>query len=184
MVEKDRIVRLRNRNNGSVGYTIPDLQIHRRFSVNEVKEVTVDEIRKLAYTVGGEKILRDYLVIEDAEVVAEILGDVEPEYHYTQENVKDLLLNGTLEELQDCLDFAPAGTINMVQEEAVKTEINDIKKREAILEATGFNVNAAILVNKMDAEVEEETEAKPARRAAAPKATPGRRTESRYKIVK
>ena len=44
MISKDTILKVTNRNNGSTGYTVADLGIHRHFSPNETKEL-MDTIR-------------------------------------------------------------------------------------------------------------------------------------------
>ena len=90
MLNDKEIIKVRNRDNGTVGYTIPDLgNLHRNFQSGEVKKVTMEELRKLSYIPGGEAILRDYLVIEDNnEAIAELLGEVELEYTYTEEDVE------------------------------------------------------------------------------------------------
>ena len=47
---KNREIKLTNRDNGTVGYTIPDLNLHRTFSGGETKTITFEEleiIRKL-----------------------------------------------------------------------------------------------------------------------------------------
>ena len=185
--EKD-LVKVQNRDNGSVGYTIPDLNnLHRRYQPNETKSVTMDELRKLSYVPGGMEILRNYLVILDDEAREEILSDVEPEYYLTRDGVKKLLLEGTLDQLLDCLDFAPSGVIDLVKDVAVEIELNDVKKRNAILDKTGFNVTSAIEINH---ETSEEVEkAKPVRRVGqteekAEVAPTGRRTAApAYKVV-
>ena len=191
MLDKNTLIKVTNRDNGSVGYSIPDLgNLKRRFEAGETKEVTMEELRKLSYTIGGSVILKEYLLIHNKEAVEELLGTVEPEYYYEEEDVKNLLEKGSLDELKDCLDFAPEGTIELVKKVAVETELNDIRKRAAIQEATGFNINSAIEINKETSE--EKPEETKVRRASAPatEATPvptGRRTAaptaSKYKIV-
>ena len=191
MLDKNTLIKVTNRDNGSVGYTIPDLgNLQRRFEAGETKEVTMEELRKLSYTIDGSVILKEYLLIHNKEAVEELLGTVEPEYYYEEEDVKNLLEKGTLDELKDCLDFAPEGTIELVKKVAVETELNDIRKRAAIQEATGFNINSAIEINKETSE--EKPEETKVRRASAPttEAAPaptGRRTAaptaSKYKIV-
>ena len=150
----------------------------------------MQELRKLSYTIGGNVILKEYLLIHNKEAVEELLGTVEPEYYYGEEDVKNLLEKGSLDELKDCLDFAPEGTVELVKKVAVETELNDIRKRNAIQEATGFNINSAIEVNKETSE--ERPEETKVRRASAPKkedaqVSIGRRvsapTTSKYKIV-
>ena len=174
------LVKVQNRDNGSVGYTIPDLNnLHRTYQPNETKNITMDELRKLSYVPGGMEILRNYLVILDDEAREEILSDVEPEYYLTKDGVKKLLLEGTLDALLDCLDFAPSGVVDLVKDVAVEIELNDVKKRDAILNKTGFNVTNAININK---ETTDEVEkVKPVRRVGqseenAATAPTGRRT--------
>ena len=192
MIDEKKIVRVTNRDNGHVGYRIPDMNnLVRDFSANETKNITVEELKKLAYISGGPTLIRDYLVIEDPEVVEEILGDVEPEYYYNEEDVKKLLLNGSLDELKDCIEFAPKGTVDLVKQLAVELPVNDITKRKAILDMTGFNVDAAIMINEETKDEVEDTQR--VRRVNEPvkeevKST-GRRTaaptvsESKYKIL-
>lgn len=155
MLDKNEIIKVKNRDNGAVGYRVPDLgNLHRSFQPHEEKEVTMEELRKLSYLPGGDVILRDYLIIENQEAVNELLGEVEPEYNYTEEDIKYLLEKGTLDQLMDTLDFAPSGVIDLVKDIAVKVELNDINKRDAIFEKTGFNVTSAIDFNKETAESE------------------------------
>ena len=192
MIDEKKIVRVTNRDNGHVGYRIPDMNnLVRDFSANETKNITVEELKKLAYISGGPTLIRDYLIIDDAEVVKEILGEVEPEYYYTEDDVKNLLLTGSLDALKDCLEFAPKGTIDLVKKLAIEMPLNDIAKRKAILEMTGFNVDAAIMVNEETKEESDDTQK--VRRISEPvkeevKST-GRRTavpavsESKYKIL-
>lgn len=192
MIDEKKIVRVTNRDNGHVGYKIPDMNnLVRDFSANETKNITVEELKKLAYISGGPTLIRDYLIIDDAEVVKEVLGKVEPEYYYTEDDVKNLLLTGSLDALKDCLEFAPKGTIDLVKKLAIEMPLNDIAKRKAILEMTGFNVDAAIMVNEETKEESDNTQK--VRRISEPvkkevKST-GRRTaaptvsESKYKIL-
>lgn len=192
MINEKKIVRVTNRDNGHVGYRIPDMNnLVRDFSANETKNITVEELKKLAYISGGPTLIRDYLIIDDAEIVKEVLGEVEPEYYYTEDDVKNLLLTGSLDALKDCLEFAPKGTIDLVKKLAIEMPLNDIAKRKAILEMTGFNVDAAIMVNEETKEENNDTQR--VRRISEPvkeevKST-GRRTvaptvsESKYKIL-
>ena len=192
MIDEKKIVRVTNRDNGHVGYRIPDMNnLVRDFSANETKSITVEELKKLAYISGGPTLIRDYLIIDDAEVVKEVLGEVEPEYYYTEEDVKNLLLHESVDALKDCLEFAPKGTVDLVKKLAIEMPLNDIAKRKAILEMTGFNVDAAIMVNEETKEESDNTQK--VRRISEPvkeevKST-GRRTaaptvsESKYKIL-
>jgi hypothetical protein len=155
MLDDKTIVKVTNRDNGHVGYIIPDLNnLRRDFAPGETKNVTFEEMKKLSYQPGGKKLINDFLLIEDEGAVAEILGNVEPEYYYTAEEVKELLLNGSLDALKDCIDYSPEGVKDLIKKYAVELEINDIKKREAIKSMMGFDVTSAIMVNQETAEPE------------------------------
>lgn len=191
MLDKDTIIKVTNRDSGSVGYSIPELGIHRKFAQGEVKELTMNELRKLSYLPGGQVILKDCLIVHNEEALRELNPDYEPEYFYTEEDIKKLLLTGTQAEFLDCLDFAPEGVIELLKQLAVKLEINDLAKRNAIMDKTGFNVTRAIEINHESKEVEESEVNTKQRRAATPKvntAEPeavGRRTAApKYGIKK
>lgn len=167
MIEKDTLIKVKNRDSGTVGYTIPELgNLHRSFSKGETKEITMDELRKLSYISGGKVLLQNYLIVQNQDALKELLSDdVEPEYYYGEEEIKKLLLTGSNDQLLDCLEFAPEGVIGLVKDLAVSLKINDISKRNIILEKTGFNVTNAIAINEETIEDEGE-ETKSSRRSA------------------
>lgn len=169
-MNKDTLVKVRNRDSGAVLYKIPELnRLRRVFQPKEIKEVPFDELKKLSYLPGGMALLRDSLVIQDDEAVAALLGEVEPEYNYTPEDIKKLLQEGTLDELLDCLDFAPEGVTDLIKVIAVELPLNDVAKREAILEKLHFNVTNAIEIKKETELPTEKIEA-PKRRTVIKKA--------------
>lgn len=191
MLDKNTIVKITNRDSGRVGYSIPELgNLHRVFATGETKEVTMDELRKLSWLPGGARMLEKYFILDNEEAIKELVSNVEPEYYYTEEDVKKLLLTGSLNELLDCLDFAPEGVINLVKKLAVNLKINDIQKRQAILDKTGFNVNTAVMINEETSD-ENEEETKQRRVVTTPSqnsVTSGRRvatttTTSKYKVT-
>lgn len=148
-MDKNTIIRICNRDNAAVFYDIPEMNgLHRVFQPNEIKEVTLEELIKLSYEPGGMNLLRNNFILDNKEAIDMILGHVEPEYTYTSADVKNLLLNGSLDELLDCLDFAPEGVIELVKTLSVELPLNDVAKREAILEKTNFNVTNAIQIKK------------------------------------
>lgn len=194
-IDDKTIVKVTNRDNGHVGYKIPDMNnLVRDFNANETKNITMEELRKLAFIPGGPTLIRDYLVIDNKDIVAQLLGRVEPEYYYTEEDIKKLLSpEYSLDALKDCLEFAPKGTIDLVKKIAVEMPLNDVSKRKAILEMTGFDVTAAIMVNEETKEDNEEV--KRVRRINEPEIltetkNSGRRTatpvfnDDKYKISK
>ena len=130
---------------GNVTYIIPEMQnLQRTFSAREEKIVPFEELRRLMYVPGGRTLLEQYLIIKDKDVIEELGLDVEPEYFYNEEEIKDLFVNGSLDQFLDCLDFAPEGVIDMIKSLAVSLPLNDVAKRQAILDKTGFDVTRAI----------------------------------------
>lgn len=197
MLQNNTKIKVTNRDNGRVGYTIPDLgNLHRVFEAFETKTIPFEELKKLSYRPGGMVILRDYLFIDNAEAVEDLLNlkqeEVAPEYFYTKEDVDNLLLNGSLDELLDCLDFAPVGVIDLVKNEAVNLKINAIDKRQAILEKTGFSVDKAIAINEESERVDAaaagtaQRRVQPASQNTEPQAeaAPARRTTPKYSVKK
>lgn len=171
------LVSVRNRNNGFTGYSIPDKGIWRNFAPGEVKKISLEELQQLQYQPGGDYTLENLLVIEDKEALEKLNMTVEPEYNYTEADIKNLLLNGSLDQLKDFLDFAPDGAIEIAKEIAVNEEIPDVRKRDAISEATGFNINNAINVNHAMAEDDEPKQEQPTKtRRVAPANTEGTKT--------
>lgn len=174
MVDDKTLVRITNRDNGRIGYAIEDMRIDRTFEPGETKKVTAEEIRKLSYLTAGRKALKNNFIIDNAELIEEILHEVEPEYYYTEEDIKKLLLSGSYDEFLDALDFAPDSVIDMIKDLAVKLEVNDVKKREAIKKKTGLDVTKAIEFEREVNKDEEEKDDAPKRRVvtAATKETP------------
>ena len=185
MVDKNKVIQVTNRDTGSVGYVIPEDGIHRRFTAGETKNLSFAEIEKLSWVPGGKEMLRDYLIIQDQEAAEEILGEVEPEYFYTKETIKTLLSNGTLEQLQDALEFGPKGVKELIKQEAVEMKLDSNVKRQEIQKATNFNVTRSIELTEGSDESEDAATSK--RRAnpiaASEENSTTSRTTSRYKVV-
>ena len=178
-------VNVKNRSAGSVVYHVPDLRVRRDFAPGEVKTVDSEELTLLSYTQGGKLILNEYLQILDEPVRKEVTGPVEPEYKYTDEDVKKLILTGSLDAFLDALDFAPTGVIDLIKQYAVSLPMADMNKMQAMKEKLGFDVRTAIENNKEDEPVQEKP--KRTRRVTtttdgeAPKKS-GRRTKAAPKV--
>lgn len=192
MLQNTDKVRVENRGRAIVAYKVPESKIIRRFVGNEVKEIEMGELRMAIQIPGTRRVIENNLIIHSKEAVEELLPNAEPEYFYTVADIDFLLTRGTLDQLKDALDFAPKGVIDLIKDQAVKTELNDVRKREAILEQTNFDVTKAIEINHLSntvAETETKTRraapvaednidtqaAAPVRRAAAP---------SKYTVIK
>ena len=189
MLDKNTLIKVTSRGKGTVGYSIPEMHVTRNFQMGETKEITMGELRQLSYIPGGQVILNECLIVENEEALKELNPNYEPEYFYTEQDVEKLLTLGSMDQFLDCLDFAPEGVISLIKDKAVALEINDLAKRKAILEKTGFNVTRAIEINH-ESEVVGEEEVKTRRTApmatAATPTTTERRTSapvSRYNVV-
>lgn len=170
------VVEVKNRNNGFTGYTIPDRGITRNFNIGETKKIDIEELQALSYVPGGEYLLRNYLIIGDSTALDYLNIPTEPEYFYTEKEIEILLLKGTLDQLEDCLNFAPQGVIDLVKDMSVKLAIPDTNKRKLIFEKTGYSVDNAIKTNEIlaaeDAEPAKEEKTTTGRKAAPIAAEP------------
>lgn len=173
-MDRDKKIKVVNKFNGIVGYAVPELGVNRTFYPKETKYISFDELEKLTYLPGGESILKENLEIMDEEALMELFNVApEPEYHYTEEDVKTLMTSGSLDQFLDCLDFAPEVIIDMIKNLAVELPLNDMAKRDAIREKTGFDVTRAIEIKntKYDAADENTSAEEPvatSKRRAAP----------------
>lgn len=150
MLNNDVKVKVTNRSRGTLGYSIPDLGLRRDFAAGETKEITAEEVRKLSYISGGLTLLKSYLVVHSPLLIKEIFSDeeIEPEYYYTAEKVKEMLTTASQDEFLDMLDFAPDGVKELIQKIAVEIRLDSATKRQAIQEKLGFNVDKAIEIKQ------------------------------------
>ena len=191
-MESTTKVKVRNRSNSVVVYSVEDLRVRREFMPGEVKNIPLEEIYALTQKPGGATIVANYLYIESPAAVEEMSMKVEPEYYLDDKGVIDLLKNGSVDALLDCLEFAPAGVLDLVQKYSLELPLTDTRKIKAIKDKTGFDV-ALALKHKEElaaeaAEANQQTESgmevterrvKPATQAAPT----GRRTSPQYKVV-
>ena len=149
-------INVKNRSAGSVVYSVPDLKVRRDFTAGEVKTVDSDELVQLSYTQGGAALINEYLQILDEPVRKTVSGEVEPEYNFTDEDIKKLILTGSLDSFLDALDFAPIGVTDLIKQYAVSLPMVDMNKMAAMKEKLGFDVRLAIENEKVDGEPKEE----------------------------
>lgn len=189
-MDEKTIVKVTNRDAGQVGYTLPDRNLHRTFAVGETKKIDLEELEQLSYVPGGEYILKNCLIVNDTDALSALNIEVEPEYFYTETEIRKILSTGTLDELEDCLNFAPEGVLELIKKIAVEEELPDTRKRKLISEKTGLNIDNAINVNHiMNTDNKEDTAGTETKtRKASPiqvkSTTPQRKTAaSKYKVV-
>ena len=151
-------------------YSIPEDGIRREFAPSETKIISKEELDKLTYQAGGRELMANFLQIQNAELREELGIHTEPEYDYSEEQIVDLILKGSLDAFLDCLDFAPIGIIDLIKEMAVLLPMTDMRKAEALKEKTGFDL--AVALRNKEAEEAEDKEGK------EPESAPVRRVQT------
>lgn len=152
-MEDKKMIKVTNRSDSYAGYNIPDAPAgyERDFAPGETKEIELEEIKKLYWTVGGRRLIENYFIIGD-EAIEELQLTPNYEYFYTKDDIKELLLNGSYEQLEDTIEFGPEGVLDLVKTVAVDLEIPDIRKRNLIKNKLGLDVTAAIDIIKSSEE--------------------------------
>ena len=182
-----KLVRVTNRCGGMAIYKIPEHGIRREFIAGESKMIPYEELVWLSYQPGGRNMMTNTFLIEEVKATEELNIHTEPEYFMTENDVINMLQNGSVDELLDALDFAPTGVIQIIKDQAVALPIYDMRKRQAILEKTGFDVTSAITNGTPDEDdvVEAPAATRRVRREETPETpvAPARRTESKYKVI-
>jgi len=145
MNNSDRKFSVTNRSGGRVHYEIPELGIKSRdYAPGETKTIGYNELEALSYMPGGLALIREYLLVQDQEVRQEIIGDVEPEYNMTAEDIKNLILKGSMDEWLDCLDFAPEGVIDLLRSLSIELPLTDTQKMAALKDKKNIDIALAI----------------------------------------
>ena len=174
----ERMFVVKNRSASRVGYYIPEDNIRRTFAPGEPKTLPESEIMKLSYQPGGKELMVSFLQVQEA--ILDKMGiNPQPEYYMSEQQIKDVMLNGSLDAFLDCLDFAPPGVQDLIRQYAVSLPLTDLYKRKALKEKTGFDVDKAIALAEADKAPETAAPAQP----AAPAVPQGRRTAGNYKPV-
>jgi len=177
MEDKNRKVSVKNRSGAVVIINIPNRHIRVELQPGQtITSLTFADVEEFSYQPGGDTLLREYLQLAEAEIKDLSLGEPQPEYFYSEEEVKKLLNEGSIDEFLDCLDFAPTGVIDLIKKFAVSLPLTDTRKLAAIQEKTGFNAAAAIQHDKESKTEEEASNAAPKRRVTpTTTSTPKRR---------
>lgn len=186
MINQNTIYNVKNRSSSVVVYRIPEDNIRREFAPGEVKKISFGELEKLTYQQGGREMLEQFLQIVDEVATSNLNVHREVEYDMSENQVRDLLLKGSLDAFLDALDFAPIGVIDLIKSMSISLPLTDLNKRKALKEKTGFDVDKALI--HLEEERAEENEnaapsAAPERRVKTEAPAPGRRTTSNYKVV-
>ena len=186
MINQETMYNVKNRSSSVVVYRIPESNLRREFAPGETKRIPFGELEKLTYQQGGREMLEQFLQIVDEVVTTDLNVHRDVEYNMSENQIRDLLVSGSLDAFLDALDFAPIGVIDLIKTMAVKLPLTDLNKRKALKEKTGFDVDKA-LVHIEEEKIEEGehiTPNAPERRVkTTTSATPTRRTTTNYKVV-
>ena len=179
--------KVKNRSAGVACYKIPDLGIRRSFAPGEVKQISAEELEKLTYRPGGMAILSNFLQIMDAEAIQKVGLNPQPEYHMSEQDIIELMKNGSIDAFLDCLDFAPPGVIDLIKKLSVSLPMTDFQKINALKAKTGFDCAAAlkhVMEEKEDEGQDTILKTSGERRVKQEEAVPeGRRTAPKYNVV-
>lgn len=162
MINEKAIYSVKNRSASTVIYSIPEMNnLRREFRPGEIKSVTGSELIQLSYRPGGRRIIENYLLINNEEVLDGLNMEVEPEYKLDEAGVVKLLKDGSEDQLIDCLNFAPEGVKDLVKAVALAMPLNDLNKCKIIKDMLGYDVLFVRSTNEQIAK-ESGTEAAPA----------------------
>lgn len=141
MINEKAIYSVKNRSASTVIYSIPEMNnLRREFRPGEIKSVTGSELIQLSYRPGGRRIIENYLLINNEEVLDGLNMEVEPEYKLDEAGVVKLLRDGSEDQLIDCLNFAPEGVKDLVKAVALAMPLNDLNKCKIIKDMLGYDV--------------------------------------------
>lgn len=143
-MDRNTVYSVMNRSGSTVVYSIPEMNLRRQYAAGETKRITGEELEKLTYQPGGATLIAEYLLIKDKQLLDELNIHTELEYDMTAADVKTLLQTGSLDAFLDALDFAPDGVIQLIKDLSVELPLNDVQKRAALKEKTGFDVDRAV----------------------------------------
>ena len=158
VVKDTDTITLRNFTSNTVVYRTPSTRVRRELPAGGSIKVTAGEIREMMYDKGCADILRNYVQICNKSLALEVgvsEDSYENEYNWTFTDIKNCLLNGSIEELADAMDFAPDGIKEAILTEAINLEIPDVRKRDIISKAMNRDVSGMI-INKR--KIEEDNE--------------------------
>lgn len=103
-----------------------------------------ESIKNIAYSPGGREILQNYLIIRDKDLIDELALELEPEDTFNEQDIKELLLNGTYEQLEDALRYGSEGTRQLIKDCAINIKLFDNNKVKLISNFLNINLNTIL----------------------------------------
>ena len=181
----EQICSVKNRSGSHVVYSVPEMGVRRSFAPGETKKISYEELEKLTYQRGGMELLTRFLQIQDEKTVKSFNMRVEPEYYMNEQQVANVLMNGSLDQFLDVLDFAPDGVIDLIKRMAISMPLMDMNKRDALKKKTGLDVDKALANIRAEKEDDKPNiDDTPKQRRVQPEAQAGRRAAApKYNVV-
>lgn len=178
----DMMIEVINTSSGSVGY-IPDMStVSRKWErQGTVKKVKLGELRDVIGTVGGYVLFSENLLLIRDEEVREELGLPElDEYTFTEKEIKDLLKNKSIDELEEVVQNCTDDMLDTITSTAIQEEVSDLNKLRIIEDYTGVNVVEAIKTHQEENPTAKTTKRSPKTASTTedkPKRTPRKKAE-------
>ena len=185
-IAKDTMFNVKNRSVSTVVYRIPEMNIRREWQPGESKRISFEEIEKLSYQPGGRTLMANFLQIKEEAATQAFNIERQPEYEMSEQQVVDLIREGSLDAFLDALDFAPVAVIDLIKKLSIDIPLMDMDKRKALKAKTGFDVDAALRhIEEEKEDNGQNTILKTTERRVQTNAAPaGRRTTPQYNIIK
>ena len=138
----ERAIRVWKRAKGKVVYSLDDPKVYRVWNRNdEVKMITFHELYTLSNAPGGRGILQYFLLIKDQEVLQALDLPLDPEYQYTEEDCRKLILKGTKDQILDALEFGGYGVATLIKKAATEVKIDSTSRKKMINGIFGFDLD-------------------------------------------
>ena len=153
-MNKKKVYNVKNRSASTVVIRVPEKGIRKEFAPGETLRMTFEELEMVSFQAGGRELMANFLQIMEDEVNDELNISREAEYYMSEQQIVDLLKTGSIEQFEDCLDFAPIGVLDLIKKFAVEIPLTDTIKMERLLEKTGFDTSKAIANAKAEKTVE------------------------------
>lgn len=157
-ITADMEVKVFNNSGGRVSYNLSEPRVSREFfRPGHMISVTFDEIYALSNEPGGMDLLLHFLQIRDNKVREALALPTDPEYLYTTEDIKKLVLKGTKDQLLDALEFGPYGMAEVIRKTAVDEKLDSGTRIDLLSEVLGIDLKR---IYENDKEDDVETEIK------------------------
>lgn len=153
MINNDKYYRVKNRSTSVCVYSLPN-GVRQEFGPGQERLISFNELLELSHKPGGRELMANFLQIKEVEATNNLGLPREIEYDMSEEDVKKMLLEGSLDSFLDCLDFAPVGVIDLIKKYSIELPLRDMDKMDAIKRVTGFDVETAL--RNLRAEKEDE----------------------------